>query len=72
MSKSKEKQGERETIAIANYCRTFLYMNGFLTQSQMESVHNKIIKYRDKKKVLIKPEQVMSVYVMYNDNPEIK
>lgn len=64
MSSDKQKE-YRETLAIADMCRSYLYMNDFLSESENEKVFNRISKWQDKKKVTISREQLASVEFVY-------
>lgn len=64
MSSDKQKE-YRETLAIADMCRSYLYMNDFLSESENEKVFNRISKWQDKKKVSISREQLESVEIIY-------
>lgn len=58
----------RREIAIANLCRGWLYINGFLTEREMNNVHKKILKYRDKHNIIISEAQLCSAAFVYDDN----
>lgn len=72
MSKKEEKAKEkRETIAIANMCRSFLYMNDFLSDTENEKLHKRISSYQDRNKVSISRKQLDSVDFVYKDKADI-
>lgn len=62
----KEDKELREVLAIANYCRSFLYYGDFLSESENNKVHDRIKKFQDNNKISISPEQVDSVDVNYS------
>lgn len=70
MRKEEKLKERRESIAIANKCRSFLYMNNFLSDTENEKVHNRISKYQDRYKVSITRTQLDSVDIIYNDDIE--
>ena len=58
----------RETLAIAFACRRFLYLNGFLSESESDKVHERMMKYQNRMKIRrISEEQIDSVEFVYND-----
>ena len=61
---------DRELLAKANFCRSFLYITGFMTQREMERVHARIIKWQKRQNVVISEAQLLSVCVSYDDNVE--
>lgn len=58
----------RRILAIANLCRGYLALQGFLSSAENEKVHNRIMKFRDKNKVIISEAQLESAYFAYDDN----
>jgi len=60
--------GNREILAKLNFCRTFLHIQGFLTDAENMKVHNRIIKFQDKKRININRAQLDSVDMVYDDN----
>lgn len=60
--------GNREILAKLNFCRTFLHIHGFLTDAENMKVHNRIIKFQDKKRININRAQLDSVDMVYDDN----
>lgn len=62
---TKEK---REKLAKADFCRAFLHVQGFLTDSENEKVFRRIRKWQDKHKVGITDAQLWSIEVIYDDN----
>lgn len=67
MKKAKEQEYRRK-IAIANYCRGYLHIHGFITDKENENIHKKVLKYRDKHNVIISDAQLCSVEYIYDDN----
>lgn len=59
---------KREILAKADFCRTFLHVQGFLTDSENEKVFQRTRKWQDKHKVGITDAQLWSVEVSYDDN----
>lgn len=55
-------------LAIANLCRAYLHLNGFLSDSENDKVFNKIRKWQDKNKVKITNAQLDSTDFIYNDD----
>ncbi len=62
---AKEK---REIIAKVNFCRSFLYLNDFLSDAEKENVHHRIRKWQDKYNVVITDAQLISVDMTYKDD----
>lgn len=58
----------RRILAIANLCRGYLALQGFLSSAENEKVHNRIMKFRDKNKVIISEVQLESADFSYDDN----
>lgn len=58
----------RENIAKAEFCRTFLHINGFLTDKENEKVFQRIVKCMNKYNVLLTTAQILSVDMTYNEN----
>lgn len=63
--KSKER---RENLAKADFCRTFLHIQGFLTDKENEKVFQRMRKWQDRYKVQLTEAQIFSVDMTYNDN----
>ena len=60
------KQEEmRENLAKSDFCRSYLFVQGFLTD---EKVFRRIRKWQEKHKVGITDAQLLSVDITYNDN----
>lgn len=57
----------RRLAAIACICRSFLYLNGFITEAENDRIHRKIMKWVDKHKVTLSKEQINSVEFTYKD-----
>lgn len=70
MSKKDELRRKRENLAKANFCRTYLHIQGFLSDQENEKVHTRIKKWQDKNKVAISEEQLLSVDISYDDDKE--
>lgn len=68
MSKKDELRRKRENLAKANFCRTYLHIQGFLSEQENEKVHTRIKKWQDKNKVAISEEQLLSVDISYDDD----
>lgn len=60
----------RRKLAIANLCRGYLALQGFLSSAENKKVHNRIMKFRDKNKVFISEAQLDSVDFTYDDNAQ--
>lgn len=58
----------REILAALNFCRTYLYFQGFLTETENDKVHSRIKKFQDKKRIGITRAQLESVELKYDDN----
>lgn len=58
----------RKKLAIAVICRSFLHMNGFLSDSENNNIHTRIKKWQDKNQVQITEAQLDSTDFIYNDN----
>lgn len=66
MKKEDKEQHNREVLAIASYCRSFLYYGNFLSESENDKVHDRIKKFQDKNKINISEEQINSIDVNYS------
>ena len=63
------KQEEmRENLAKSDFCRSYLFVQGFLTDAENEKVFRRIRKWQEKHKVGITDAQLLSVDITYNDN----
>ena len=58
----------RRKLALLNLCRSFLNVNGFITEEKKEKIHNRIMKWQDKNEISISEAQLYSVDFNYNDN----
>ncbi len=58
----------RRKLAIADLCRAFLNIQGFLTDAKNEKVHQRILNWQDKNKVEITEAQLLSADFTYDDN----
>lgn len=47
------KKEKREKLAKSDFCRSFLYVQGFLSDSENEKVHQRIRKWQDKSKEVV-------------------
>lgn len=64
----KIEQENRKKLAIANACRMYLNLNGFISETENNKIHNRLMKYRDRNEVSISNEQLCSVDFTYDDN----
>lgn len=62
-----EEEDYRETLAKANLSRSLLYMCGFLTESENEKVHKRLMNFKKKKNIEITEAQLDGAYFVYND-----
>lgn len=58
----------RRKLAIADLCRGFLHVQGFLTDSENKKVHQRILNLQDEYEVEITEEQLLSADFTYDDN----
>lgn len=58
----------RQELAAVNFCREYLHINGFLTDTENGKVHKRICKYQDINRIEISSAQLMSVELTYDDN----
>ena len=58
----------REMLAKADFCRTYLHIQGFLTDKENEKVFQRERKWQDKNKVGLTEAQIWSVDMTYNDD----
>lgn len=58
----------REELAIATFCRTYLHIHGFLSDTEDGNVHKRLIKHQDRNRIEISEAQLLSVDITYNDN----
>lgn len=58
----------RKKLAILELCRSYLHVHGFITDGENERIHNKIVKWQDKKKISISEAQLYSADFIYDDN----
>lgn len=54
------KSKEKEVLIRANLCRGFMHCHDFITFSEMEKIHSRIIKYRDKHEIVVSDEELSS------------
>lgn len=64
----KMKFADRRFLAIAVLCRTWLHLNGFITDMENEMIHTRIKKWQDNTRTEITEEQLYSADFIYNDN----
>ena len=69
MSRMKEVEN-RKKLAISDLCRLYLFVEGFLTETEALRLHRKILKWRDKNEVKLTRAQLDSANFVYNDNAE--
>lgn len=62
----------RRKLAIADLCRGFLHVQGFMTYSENKKVHQRILNWQDEHEVEITEEQVLSADFTYDDNAKEK
>lgn len=62
---------DRKKIALAVLCRSFLHINGFLSEFENTKVHNRIKQWQDNNQVQITEVQLDSADFVYNDNLKI-
>lgn len=62
----------RQELAAANFCREYLCIHGFLTDTENDKVHKRIGKYQDRNRIEISYAQLMSVELRYDDNAKDK
>lgn len=62
---NKQKMKTTEEIAIAFYCRQYLYFNNLLSESENDKVHKRISKTQDKYEIAVSEENLDSVGVVY-------
>lgn len=55
---------DKKLLIKSNFCRSFLYFSGFITDSENEKIHNRIKKFQDKKKISVTREQLDSVDIL--------
>lgn len=58
----------RRKLAIANLCRGFLHIQGFLTDSENKKIYQRILNWQDENEVEITEEQLLSADFTYDDN----
>ena len=57
----------REILAIAFACRRFLNLHGFISYSDNEKIHQRVLKRQDKLKINLSDKQINSVEFLYKD-----
>lgn len=68
MGNEEQQRAYRETLAKANLSRSLLYMCGFLTESENEKVHKRIMAFKRKKNIEITESQLDGADFVYDDN----
>ena len=63
-----EKMNNREKLAIAVFCKYFLYVNEFITFSNFKKIHDRLRDWQYKNKVKVTEAQLDSIDVIYDDN----
>lgn len=58
---------KRYKLALATFCRGFLHFNGFITDSENDRIHNRIISFKIKNNITISREQLDSIDIIYKD-----
>ncbi len=58
----------RQELAAVNFCREYLHIHGFLTDTENGKVHKRISKHQDRNRIEISYAQLMSVELTYDDN----
>lgn len=58
----------KELVAKANFAAGLLACNGFLTLTERDKVHKRILRYRDKNNLNISPEMLESVDMICGDD----
>lgn len=66
--KNEKNIEKRKSLAIANECRSFLFMYDFITDKENEKIFKRIKKFQDKNKIGISRKQLDSVEIIYNDD----
>lgn len=64
----KNDANERKKLAIAWHCKTWLRVNGFLSEKESRNVRDRILKYQDRNRIEISEAQMDSVSSTYDDN----
>lgn len=67
MDKIKDK-ARREILAKADFCRTFLHVQGFISEEENKKVFQRMKKWQDRYKVQLTEAQILSVDITYHDN----
>lgn len=68
MENEEQQRAYRETLAKAHLSRSLLYMCGFLTESENEKVHKRIMAFKRKKNIYITESQLDGADFVYNNN----
>jgi hypothetical protein len=58
----------RRKLAIANLCRAYLRVHGFLTDADSKKIHLRITHWQDENEVEITEAQLDSADFIYDDN----
>lgn len=62
----------RQELAALSFCREYLHIHGFLTDTENDKVHKRICKHQDRNRIEISEAQLMSVELTYDDNAKDK
>lgn len=62
----------RQELAALNFCREYLHIHGFLTDTENDKVHKRICKHQDRNRIEISEAQLRSVELTYDDNDKDK
>lgn len=60
----------RNKLAIANYCRAFLYIHGFISDAEDDRIHKRIREWQDDNKIEITEEEILSVEIVVSRKKE--
>lgn len=55
----------KEEIAIAVWCRQYLYFNNLLSEGDNDKVHKRIMKAQDKREIQVTEEDLDAVGLIY-------
>lgn len=67
MKKKFTPKEARQILAQLNASRSTLYLSGMITEAENRKIHDRIMKWRDKHKVMISDAQLDSVEFTYKD-----
>ncbi len=69
-NKTTDKMKNKEDIAIAVWCRQYLYFNYLLSEAENDKVHKRISKDQDKGKIGVTEEDLDSVGLIYKSTKD--